>query len=115
MIAAAPTPTIRLDLREEDFKELVIGAATWYGWRVHHSRPARVKDGWRTPVQGHPGLPDLVLARSSVVLLAELKKQRAYPTPDQRLWLAEAGPHARLWRPSDWPAILIELSAGRPS
>ncbi len=112
---SAPAEVIALDLSEEDFKARVIDAATWHGWLVHHSRPARTARGWRTPVEGDAGLPDLVLARAGVVILAELKKRRAYPTPEQRRWLEQAGPHARLWRPADWPAILIELSAGRPS
>jgi hypothetical protein len=98
---------------EDEFKQRVIDAAILYGWHVHHSRPARTKEGWRTALQGHAGLPDLVLARNGVVLLAELKTDRAQPTLNQRGWLQAAGPNGRLWRPADWPDILTELAAGR--
>jgi hypothetical protein len=98
------------DLAEAPFTTTVIETAQWYGWRVHHSRPARTKDGYRTAVQGHVGLPDLVLARGAVVLLAELKTAKGKPTADQRAWLAAAGVHGRLWRPRDWAAIVAELA-----
>lgn len=107
------TPAAGIGLSEDEFKQRVIDAAIQCGWRVHHSRPARTKEGWRTAVQGHAGLPDLVLARNGVVLLAELKTDRAQPTLAQRGWLSAAGPAGRLWRPADWPDILTELATGR--
>jgi hypothetical protein len=100
-------------LSEDDLKARVIDTAKLNGWRVHHGRPARTHAGWRTAVEGHAGLPDLVLARDGVVILAELKSQRGQPTDDQARWLAAAGVHARLWRPADWPDILAQLSAPR--
>lgn len=108
-----PTPG-GLPLSEDDFKRRVIDTAKANGWRVHHSRPARTAHGWRTPVEGHSGLPDLVLARAGVVLLAELKSDTGRSTPEQRAWLAAAGPAGRLWRPRDWPTVLAELSAPCP-
>lgn len=98
-------------MSEDDFKSRVIETARLNGWRVHHSRPARLPNGkWVTPLQGDAGLPDLVLARNGVVLLAELKTDTGSVTPEQRKWLAAAGPHGRLWRPRDWSEILSELS-----
>jgi len=111
-MTVAPLPD---SLLEEDFKETVIDTAIMHGWLVHHSRPAKTKRGWRTPIEGNPGLPDLILARDGVVIFAELKKHRAYPTPDQRNWLASIGAQARVWRPADWPAIVAELSEPRRS
>lgn len=100
-------------MTEDDFKVRVMDTARHHGWLRHHSRPALTKQGWRTPLEGDPGLPDLVLARDDVVLLVELKSDTGYPTPMQRAWLAAAGPHARLWRPRDWDAALAELSTPR--
>jgi hypothetical protein len=69
--------------------------------------------GWRTPMSGDPGFPDLVLARDGVVIVAELKSRRGQPTDDQKMWLEALGAHARLWRPQDWPAIEQELRRRR--
>lgn len=98
-------------MSEDDFKLRVIHTAQLNGWCVHHSRPVRLPNGkWATPLQGDPGLPDLVLARGGVVLLVELKTDTGKPTPEQLRWLAAAGPFGRLWRPRDWSAIVSELS-----
>jgi len=85
----------------------------FYGWRCAHFRPARTAQGWRTPMQGDVGVPDLILARDGQVLLAELKSARGQPSADQELWLEALGAHARLWRPADWPAIQNELRRTR--
>lgn len=98
-------------LSEDQFQASVIEAAQWYGWVIHHGRPARTAKGWRTAVQGVAGFPDLVLARRGRVILAELKTDRAQPTLNQRHWLTELGTNGRLWRPADWPEILRELSS----
>jgi hypothetical protein len=103
------TAALPLTLSEAQFQTTVIDYALLRGWRVHHSLPAKTGKGWRTPLQGHPGLPDLVLARAGVVILAELKRHRATPSPDQRLWLAAIGGNARLWTPANWPEIYEEL------
>lgn len=104
-----------LTITEDDLKRAVIDTAKIHGWRVHHSRPARTQNGWRTPVEGHAGLPDLVLARDGQVLLVELKSDTGRTTADQEKWLAAAGGQGRLWRPRHWPEILVELSAPRRS
>lgn len=96
-------------LSEKDFQQRIMQAAGLYGWRCAHFRPARTVQGWRTPMQGDVGVPDLILARDGRVLLAELKSDRGRPTPDQELWLEAAGDHGRLWRPADWIKINSEL------
>lgn len=111
MTTVAPLP---LTLSEASFQRTVIDLARWYGWLVHHSRPARQGQGWATALTGNPGLPDLVLARRGVVILAELKRHGAKPSQAQRAWLAELGDAGRLWKPSDWAAICAELSGVRP-
>jgi hypothetical protein len=99
-----------LTISEADLQSRVIDLALYCGWRVCHVRPvAAVERGGKirhlTPYEGHPGLPDLILARGGVVLLVELKSQQGRASVDQRLWLAAAGPQGRLWRSSDWPEI----------
>lgn len=95
---------------EQAFQRAVIDLAHLCGYRVAHSRPARTAHGWRTPIEGDPGLPDLVMARGGRVLLVELKTDRGRPTADQQAWLDAAGDHGRLWRPADWPQIVEELT-----
>jgi hypothetical protein len=101
-------------LSEAALQQRVIDLAMLRGYRVAHIRPARTAHGWRTPYEGHPGLPDLVLARDGRVLLAELKTGRGRVTPQQRAWLDAAGEHGRLWRPADWEAIMTELAGEAP-
>ena len=88
----------------------VLRLAEIKGWAVEHIRPARTAKGWRTPVTGHPGRPDLILARQGVVLLLEIKAEKGYPTIDQLGWLRELGPNAALVRPQDWPWIQLRLN-----
>lgn len=101
------------ELSEEELQTRILQAARLYGWRAAHFRPARTAKGWRTPMSGDPGFPDLVLARDGVVIVAELKSRRGHTSPDQDLWLDELGDHAVLWRPQDWPAIQNELRRTR--
>lgn len=100
----------RHGLSEADFQRRVMDLAKLNGWRVVHVRPAWVRSGRMvTPYEGHPGLPDLILARRGVVLLAELKSAIGKPTADQLTWLAAAGPNGHLWAPADWPAVRAVL------
>lgn len=103
-IAALP-----LTISEADFQSTVIDAARLLRWRVTHFRAARTARGWATPLQGHPGFPDLVLARDGVVIVAELKRHGGRLTADQRLWGAALGGAYRLWTPGMWPRIVDEL------
>ena len=98
---------------EADFTAWVIDVAKLHGWLVHHVRPAWTAKGYRTPVQGDAGAPDLLLARDGVVVLAELKTQTGRVRPEQEAWLAACGPSARLWRPADRPAVLALLRTPR--
>lgn len=103
-------PPAGLTMSEDDLKAAVLELAMLRGWMVCHVRPARSAKGWRTPIEGHKGLPDLILARGGRVILAELKGPKGRPTPGQRDWLAAAGPNGRLWNGNDWDAIAAELS-----
>jgi hypothetical protein len=112
--ALGPTYT----MRESDLQTVVIQTAKLYGWRVSHFRAAKTDKGWRTPVEGDKGFPDLCLARDGVVIIPELKSQRGRLSIDQELWGVALGDLYRLWRPSDIPEIIEELkrpSSRRPS
>ena len=87
---------------------------------MHHTRPARVRvrgrETYRTPIAGHAGFPDLVLARRGRLLLVELKTDKGQLREDQMSWrLAITGDMIQqhysgwhCWRPRDW-AIVEEV------
>lgn len=105
-------------MTEDDLKAVVIQTAKLYGWRVTHFRVAKTERGWRTPLEGDAGFPDLVLARDGEVLIVELKSQKGKLRDDQVLWARSIGACYRLWRPSDIPCLVEELkrpSSRRPS
>ena len=85
-------------LTERQWQDEVIAYAREHGWMVAHFRPARTAKGWRTPMQGDPGFPDLVLARDGKVLLIELKRVGQHPTIAQNNWMRESG-HFTCWTP----------------
>lgn len=99
-----------LTLSEAAFQSAVIDLALLRGWRVYHALPARTARGWATATQGHPGWPDLALARDGAFLGAELKRHNGRATPQQRAWLAALGGHGRLWTPDQWQDITRELA-----
>ena len=103
---------MRPDCSEAEFQRAVIDTAKAFRWKVAHYRPAKTDKGWRTPLEGHAGCPDLILARNGHVLLVELKSAAGKPTPSQAAWLQEAGSNGRLWRPKDWPQIVTTLQHG---
>jgi hypothetical protein len=71
---------------ERDYETTIIGHAKLAGWRVHAERPAPSRKGWRTPIRGDAGFPDLVLVHRLVgVTFVELKVTTDL-TDDQKLW-----------------------------
>ena len=93
-------------MTERELQDAIVDAAKLLGWHICHFRPARTSDGWRTPVQGHTGFPDLVLLRPPRLVFAELKGVKGVVGFDQATWLngLDAVPHVEqyLWRPADW-------------
>lgn len=94
----------------------VVEFSQWHGLLVHHCRPARTKEGWRTPIQGRRGFPDLAVVGRGGLLLPELKSDTGSLDADQRTWrdvLLAAGLRWRLWRPTHWlnGTIQAELEA----
>lgn len=96
-------------MTEEEYQQRIIDTALLRGWRVAHFRPAKTSRGWRTPMQGHTGFPDLVLARQGYVIVPEVKTDTGRLRPGQREWIDALGAHARLWRPRDWHDVEAEL------
>ena len=93
---------------EAEFTSEVIAMAHLYGWMAHHGRPGRIAAGWRTPISGDVGFPDLVLVRGGRLLFVELKTERGRLSEGQKDWLAALGgcvARAHLWRPRDWAEI----------
>ena len=98
---------------EASFQRTVIEMARYLGWRVHHGRPGRTTAGWRTPVSGDVGFPDLVLLRGGRLIFAELKTERGRLSVGQKAWLLALGGvewvEVQLWRPSDMGRIELAL------
>lgn len=113
---------------EQQLLDATVDLAMRCRWAVHHCRPARTARGYRTPIQGHKGFPDLVLARGGVVLFRELKGYDARGrlgtvSPEQRDWgrqLTREHDEAYrgddigrrrllfdVWTPDDWDALIV--------
>ena len=104
-------------ITERQLTDAVVSLATLLGYLIHHDRPGRTTNSWRTAVQGTAGFPDLVLAHPSTkrVLYVELKTGNGKLSPWQVPWVDTLD--AAVWRPSDLldgtiERILIE-GAGR--
>lgn len=113
-----PQRTIERNMTEDDLLDFVMDAAAARGWLVHHCRPARSGQGWRTPIQGDTGFPDLVLVHPRRgVIFAELKSERGREREDQTIWgdaLIEVRAEYYVWRPRDRDAILERLVTRAP-
>lgn len=103
----------RMRATEGEFQTAVIALAHLRGWKVAHFRPARTERGWRTPMEGDAGFPDLVLARKGSVIFAELKAHGKNPSADQADWLAalqgDNGVEVYVWRPEDMDQVQMIL------
>ena len=108
------------NMKESYFQSQVIMLAKLHGWLVMHTRAVEIRPGvWKTPLTGHPGFPDLVLAhpRGRGVIFAELKAEKGRLSDNQDVWLrtlADAGMETYVWRPKDIDAI-SKILAGRLS
>ena len=105
MVSAAP-------MTEREFQDAVVDMAKLLGWHVHHTRPARTEKGWRTPIQGHAGFPDLVLMRPPDLMFVELKVRPNKLTKAQREWvggLNRSSAHCYVLDERDWPENIEAL------
>lgn len=102
-------------MTEDELLSAVIELATFAGYRCHHVRPAWSRKGYRTPLQGHAGFPDLCLCGHKRLILVELKSDDGKVSPEQWLWidaLTLAGVEAYIWRPEDWEDGTIAKALG---
>jgi VRR-NUC domain len=90
---------------ERDWQKTVTDALSALGWTWTHFRPAKTAKGWRTPLSGHKGFPDVVAVRGERVLFLELKAERGRLSSEQAHWCAAlglAGQSVHVVRPSDF-------------
>lgn len=80
------TAARQLTASEEQCEDAIIDAARILGYRVHAERRARSTKGWRTPIKGDPGWPDLVIVGHGHAFFIELKRRGNKPTADQTAW-----------------------------
>jgi hypothetical protein len=104
--------TIRAAWTEAEFTQAMVDLFRSYGWLVHHTRPARSAKGWRTPVMGDVGFPDVVACSPKRLCIAELKVKKGVLSMPQISWgrrlndLAELlGFDYFLWKPEQWNKI----------
>lgn len=106
--------TLQAVVSEREFQAAVVEVARLAGWRVHHCRPARTATGWRTPIEGDAGYPDLTLVRDGQLLFLELKTTRGRVRPEQDAWLSALrtveGVGVEVVTPADWPLIHRRLA-----
>jgi len=123
-ITKTDTKTVRTSgnklISEAQLQDAIIELAQRLGWRAHAERPAWSAKGYRTPIQGDAGFPDLVLARLPRLVLIECKSETGRLSPEQQAWKAEFGDEnvgipARAFmfeyyvaRPRDWTSGRIE-------
>jgi len=107
------TPNYKYHTAEREFSQQVEGLLKLFRWRYSHFRPARSMKGWRTPLSGDKGFPDIVAVRSGMCLFIELKSEKGKLTDDQEEWIRELkaiadhslGVMTFVWRPSDFEEI----------
>ncbi len=89
-------------MTERQLLDAVRDACRWSGLLCYHTFDSR---------RSERGFPDLVVLGTRGILWRELKTERGRVTPDQREWLdrlRQAGADADVWRPSDWPARVLD-------
>lgn len=101
------------DASEAMFQKDVVRLATMYEWLVHHVRPGRYGEFYKT--DGLPGMPDLVLIslRNRGVIFAELKTARGRLNENQLIVgkaLMQNGAEYYVWRPNDMQDIADRLA-----
>lgn len=97
-------------MMEDELQGHIVKLAKGLGQLVYHTHDSR---------HSPKGFPDLIILGCGRMVVAELKRQREKPTPDQEKWLAEYRALAEefiapmgfkgttpvqvfVWRPMDW-------------
>ena len=106
-------------MKEADYENTLVAAATLLGWQVHVERTSRTKDGWATAIKGHAGWPDFFAIHPGrkQLLIVELKRKPNKPTDAQLRWLscfrALGLACGVAWVPEDMPLLLAVLAGER--
>lgn len=97
----------RVEPSGADLIDMTVQLAHYLGWKVHHCRPARTDKGYRTPIQGDAGFPDLMLAKPPRVIFAEVKAGKDTMSLEQLDWkqCLEHCPGVEYYRWGDWDSI----------
>lgn len=98
----------------DSWESEIIAKAKAEGWLVHHVRPAKTAKGWRSPISGHKGFPDLTLLHiERGLIFPECKAGvRADLSKEQKVWHVTfkiLGLDAPIWRPENRDAIYKRL------
>ena len=97
---------------ETECERTIIAAAHMLGYLVHGSRPATSQKGWRTPLKGDPGFPDLVITGHNRCFIIELKRKPNRLEPAQLAWidaLHDAGVDVATWWVPEQQQQLIDM------
>jgi len=105
---------------ERELTKAIVAFARERGWLVAHfetSRAMREGGGFLTAQRGDKGFPDLVMARASRLVFAELKTARGRVDFNQATWLNRlesvggvvGGVECYVWRPAHWPDDVAEV------
>jgi hypothetical protein len=107
---------------ERSWQQDVLRIARVFGWASWHDRATnfpRACPKCKAPLKiarNDPGWPDLFMVRGDTLIVAELKRDRNYPTADQRAWLDAFRRVRRIvvvvWKPRDAQKVAEMLSRG---
>lgn len=105
-------------ITEKVWTQQVVDMGRTFGWKIHHSLVGFGFSGKPITLQGHKGLPDLLMVKPPRVVFMELKRQAVRElTPEQEEWIAllKKCPSVEVYifRPGDVVQVAGVLS-GRP-
>ena len=104
------------DASERLFQDAVTRVANMNEWDVHHIRPGRYGNYYKT--DGLPGMPDLLFISrfGHGMFWAELKTQAGKLSESQRARIEQLrvnGAEVHVWRPADMQTIVDRLGRWR--
>lgn len=109
-------------MTEDELVRAILEALRITGWRAVHYRPARTARGWRTPLSGDAGAPDIIAIHPDRgVLLIEAKSDIGRLRPEQLEWREWAEAAATRYpesiryvvaRPRDWQSGSLDEVLG---
>jgi len=75
---------------EYERQQRITQALRMHGWLHTHFRPLRTEAGYRTPLSGDKGFPDIVAVHPErgLLLFIEVKSDKGKLSPEQKTWIA---------------------------